>query len=191
MQAETLSQEEKQALLKLAREAIEQAVSGQDFSPLVLDTLPPHLVENGVCFVTITGDRGELRGCIGGLEAVQPLALDVREHAAAAALEDYRFPQVRPAEVPQLRIEISRLTPPVRLEYEEPTALLAMLRPGVDGVVLHDGPHRATFLPQVWKKISDPGAFLSHLCEKMGAPADLWQRKKLSVEVYQVEEFHE
>lgn len=191
MQAEHLSTEEKHALLGMAREAIECAVNGQDLPPLDLDKLPPRLMQDGVCFVTLTEEGGALRGCIGGLEATQPLALDVREHAAAAALEDYRFPQVQSEEVPHLHIEISRLTPPMRLEYDEPQALPGLLRPGVDGVVLRDGRRRATFLPQVWEKISDPRAFLSHLCEKMGAPGDLWQRRLLTVDIYQVEEFHE
>jgi AMMECR1 domain-containing protein len=61
----------------------------------------------------------------------------------------------------------------------------------VDGVILQDGFRRATFLPQVWEKIPAPEHFLSELCLKMGAPADLWRRKPLDVSIYQVEEFHE
>jgi len=191
MQAECLSPEEKQELLALAREAIELAVTGHELPALDLTRLSPQLVEYGVCFVTLTMDGGALRGCIGGLEAIQPLAQDVCEHAAAAALEDYRFARVRPDEVPLLRIEISRLSRPAPVEYFDPLALPGLLRPFIDGVVLRDGPRRATFLPQVWEKISDPRSFLSYLCEKMGGPPDLWQHKILTVEVYQVEEFHE
>jgi AMMECR1 domain-containing protein len=69
--------------------------------------------------------------------------------------------------------------------------LLAKLRPGIDGVVLSDGLRRATFLPQVWEKLPEPELFLEHLCQKMGAPADLWRKKHLEVLIYQVEEFHE
>ena len=65
------------------------------------------------------------------------------------------------------------------------------LRPGVDGVILRDGSRRATFLPQVWEKIPDKADFLDNLCYKMGAAADVWRRKPLEVQVYQVEEFHE
>jgi AMMECR1 domain-containing protein len=61
----------------------------------------------------------------------------------------------------------------------------------VDGVILRDGIHRATFLPQVWEKIPDPSEFLANLCYKMGAAPDTWKRKKLEVLVYHVEEFHE
>ncbi len=191
MTTESLTPEERQLLLQLARQSIERAVCGIPHPPPDLKKLPPRLVEDGVCFVTLTTEDGELRGCIGGLEARQPLALDVCEHAVAATLEDYRFRPVCPEEVPHLRIEISRLTTPVPLEYDRPEDLPALLHPGEDGVILMDGMRRATFLPQVWEKLPEPTAFLSHLCRKMGAPADLWRVKKLKVYVYHVEEFHE
>ena len=190
MDSPSLSPDERRLLLSLARQSIEHAVHGRRFEP-DLKALPPRLSEDGVCFVTLFMPGGELRGCIGGLEATQPLALDVCQHAASAALEDYRFNPIRPAEVPLLQIEISRLTRPERLEYEQPEDLLRLLCPKRDGVVLRDGFQRATFLPQVWDKLPDPEAFLSHLCQKMGASPDLWRRRKLQVEIYQVEEFCE
>lgn len=191
MQTETLTPDERRQLLQLARRSIEQAVCGNAGLPPELDTFPPALREIGVCFVTLTLPGGELRGCIGGLEAVQPLARDVWEHAAAAALDDYRFMPVAPEELPLIQIEISRLTQPQPLDYENPEDLPGLLHPNVDGVVLRDGLRRATFLPQVWEKIPDPREFLSHLCQKMGAASDLWRRRKLKVEIYHVEEFHE
>ena len=134
---------------------------------------------------------GELRGCIGALEPYQPLAEDVREHAVAAALEDYRFPQVQEKELAKIAVEVSRLTVPVPLEYTDHDDLLAKLHPGVNGVILRDGFRRATFLPQVWDKIPAPAEFLANLCYKMGAAPDTWREKHLDVLVYQVEEFHE
>jgi AmmeMemoRadiSam system protein A len=134
---------------------------------------------------------GQLRGCIGALEPYQPLAEDVREHAVAAALEDPRFPPVSERELNGIEIEISRLTRPISLEYKDANDLLSKLRPGVDGVILRDAFRRATFLPQVWEKISDPAEFLDNLCYKMGASPDLWRRKHLDVLTYQVEEFRE
>ena len=125
------------------------------------------------------------------IRSQKTLALDVWEHASSAALEDYRFYPVRPEEVPQLHIEISRLTIPVALDYDSPEELPRLLHPNVDGVVLREGWQRATFLPQVWEKLPSPDVFLSHLCQKMNAPGDLWRRKKLQVEIYHVEEFHE
>lgn len=191
METQNLTQAERTQLLQLARHAIELAVCGKDWLPQDVESFPPSLREKGVCFVTLTMPDGELRGCIGGLEATQPLALDVCEHAAAAALDDYRFLPVRVEEVPLLHIEISRLTPPELLEYDNPADLPNILRPGIDGVVLRDGPRRATFLPQVWEKLPDPCQFLSHLCQKMGAPGDLWRRHRLQVKIYHVEEFQE
>lgn len=185
-----LSQQEKQILLGLAREAIKHAVNQRSLPPLDLDNLPPRLQGLGAAFVTLTKE-GELRGCIGTLEAYQPLAEDVREHAAAAALEDFRFPPVRPAEVEQLEIEISRLTEPQPLNYDSPLDLVHRLRPGIDGVVLKDGFRRATFLPQVWEKLPDPVLFLDQLCLKMGSHKSAWRTRKLEVLTYQVEEFHE
>lgn len=191
METNTLTQEERRQLLSLARQAIEMVVChGQPLS-VDVEHLPDRLQENGVCFVTLTTSDGKLRGCIGGLEATQPLAMDVCQHAAAAALDDYRFQPVRPEEIPSLRIEISRLTLPEQLVYEDPADLPDRLFPNQDGVVLMDGPRRATFLPQVWEKVPDPCEFLTLLCQKMGGPGNLWQHKKLVVEVYRVEEFAE
>ncbi len=190
MTTNPLTLEEKHLLLKLARQSIQLVTSRCPLPTLNLAEYSQTLRQDGASFVTLT-EYGELRGCIGTLEAYQPLVQDVCEHAAAAALEDYRFQPVRADEVAHLEIEISRLTPPVPLEYERPEDLLRLLRPGIDGVVLRDGIRRSTFLPQVWEKVDRPEEFLSHLCMKMGAPASLWQRKILTVSTYQVEEFRE
>jgi AmmeMemoRadiSam system protein A len=185
-----LTLDEKQTLLKLARQALELGVRGEKPPPLDRDALSPRLRADGASFVTLTVDS-DLRGCIGTLEAYQPLAEDVREHAVAAALDDYRFPPVQVAELNGIQLEVSRLTAPVPLEYARPADLVAKLRPQVDGVILHDGSRRATFLPQVWEKIPNAEDFLDNLCHKMGAAPDLWRRKHLDVLTYQVEEFHE
>lgn len=185
-----LSDEEKQTLLVLARQALEQGVVGEKLPKLDLKVLSPRLRQDGASFVTLTVD-GNLRGCIGALEPYQPLAEDVREHAIAAALQDYRFPRVQPEELALINIEVSRLTIPIPLSYDTSEGLLAKLRPGIDGVLLQDGVRRATFLPQVWEKISDPAEFLDNLCYKMGAGPNLWRQKHLEILIYQVEEFHE
>lgn len=188
--SDRLTPEEQRTLLRLARQAMETAVRGERLPPLEVSALTPRLRELGASFVTLTVG-GDLRGCIGALEAYQPLAQDVREHAIAAALEDFRFRPVSPGELDDIQIEVSRLTAPVPLEYKDADDLLAKLRPHVDGVILRDGPHRATFLPQVWEKIPDRAEFLDNLCYKMGAAPGLWRHKRLNVQIYQVEEFHE
>jgi AmmeMemoRadiSam system protein A len=186
----TLSREEKVYLLTLARNAINLAIKGQAQPKINVAGLSELLKADGAAFVTLTKNK-ELRGCIGALEAYQPLVNDVREHAIAAALEDYRFPPVSSDELAAIQIEISRLTQPRVLEYIDSESLIQLLRPGVDGVILTDGMRRATFLPQVWEQLPNPEDFLGHLCHKMGANPDTWQKKHLAVSTYQVEEFHE
>jgi hypothetical protein len=185
-----LTNQEKKILLELARKAMVQAVNGKPIQSIAMEPIPPRLKELGASFVTLT-KFGELRGCIGTLEPYLPLAEDVCEHSAAAALHDYRFPPVTPIELNDIHIEISCLTIPEPLIYEKSDELMTKIRPGIDGVVIKDGFHRATFLPQVWQKIPSTEEFLDHLCMKMGAPPDYWRRKKLQCEIYQVEEFEE
>lgn len=188
--SEELTAEEKQTLLQLAREALESAVRGKRFPAPDQTKLTPLLRAEGAAFVTLTV-HGQLRGCIGALQPYQALAEDVCEHAAAAALQDYRFPPVKPDELSHIRIEVSHLTLPQPLAYTDANDLLTKLRPGIDGVILRDGSRRATFLPQVWEQLPDKAEFLSHLCAKMGAASNLWRQKHLEVQIYQVEEFHE
>jgi AmmeMemoRadiSam system protein A len=190
MPEQSLNENERKYLLKLAREALVSSVNGKALPPFDQQEITSILRDPGASFVTLT-IRGNLRGCIGALEPYQSLVADVQEHAMAAALQDYRFPPVQPEELSQIEIEISRLTTPQPLPYKTPQELVEKLRPGVDGVVLRDGMRRSTFLPQVWGTLPDPTEFLEHLCAKMGADPDLWKRKKLDVQVYQVEEFHE
>lgn len=187
---EHLSSDEKKILLQLARTSLENCVHGKE--PLIVDNeiLTPRLREIGASFVTLT-ISGQLRGCIGALEAYQELYLDVCEHAIAAALHDYRFPPVRPSELNRIMVEVSHLTMPKTLIYQDPADLLEILQPGQDGVILRDGSRRATFLPQVWSQIPSKEEFLEHLCTKMGASAKLWKQRHLDVSIYQVEEFHE
>jgi len=185
-----LTDEEKNCLLVLARQTIECVVNGRPAPSLDLGSYTPALLENGASFVTLT-KKGDLRGCIGALEAYQPLVQDVCEHSAAAAMQDYRFQPVQPGEVPSLKIEISRLTPPFQVTYKGAAELLEKIHPGVDGIILRDGARRATFLPQVWEKLPKKEEFLSQLCLKMGAASDLWRNKPLQVYAYKVEEFSE
>ncbi len=188
--ANRLSPEEGQWLLRLAREALEAGVQGQPLPPIP-PNLPPRLHEDGAAFVTLRIKQdGRLRGCIGSIIATRPLVEDVRGHAVDAALHDPRFPPVQPAELPHLALEVSYLTPLQPLHAASPADLLARLRPGTDGVLLRRGWQQATFLPQVWHSLPNPADFLTHLCLKMGAEPDCWQRP-LDVFTYQVQAFQE
>jgi len=110
MTKKELNRAEQEILLKIAREALEKSVTGQPLPSVNLEALPPSLQEDGASFVTLTV-QGRLRGCIGALQAYQPLAEDVQEHAVAAALQDPRFPNVTPEELPRISIEVSVLSP--------------------------------------------------------------------------------
>lgn len=167
--AQQPDEEKGEALLKLARAEIAQQF-GQA-APSIPDA--PWLAEHGACFVTLTRN-GELRGCIGTLQAHRPLGLDVRENALAAAFRDPRFAPLSIAEFDAIRVEVSLLSPSEALVVASEDHALASLRPGVDGVVFEYRYHRSTFLPQVWEQLPDPAEFLAHLKRKAGLPADFW-----------------
>ncbi len=190
MKRQMITNEDRQILLELARRSIEAAARRKPLPEINLHEYSPTLQEHGASFVTITINHN-LRGCIGTLEAYQPLVKDVVTHASAAATDDYRFSPVTPDEVQILNIEISILTKPERINYSSTHELLDQILPGETGVILKDGRKRATFLPQVWEQLPDKQEFFSHLCQKMGASGNLWKIKNLEVFTYQVEEFHE
>lgn len=184
----SLSERDKMYLLKLARHTLEE-----HFGIPPKQVLPPPsdiVQQPAATFVTLT-INGELRGCVGALEPYQPLVEDVKEHALAAALQDFRFPPLSKEELPLIEIEISVLTKPERLNYAHPLELSNLLKPFEDGVVISWRGRRATFLPQVWKKVPDPKEFLDHLCMKMGVDPHLWRREIMDVSIYHVIEFRE
>lgn len=185
-----LSPGEHALLLQLARQSIEAATASQPLPQVKLEDLPANLGQPAACFVTLYAGH-DLRGCTGTLVARAPLAEEVVQTAAQTALYDPRFTPVSPREVPLLIIEISILTAPQKLDVPGPEAIPRMIRPGIDGVTLSKGLHRATFLPQVWDKIPDPIDFLNMLSQKMGLSSQAWLSPGMQVEVYQVEEFSE
>ncbi len=185
-----LSTEERATLLNLARETVDRVAQGQEPPAVDLDEVSERLRRKGASFVTLN-EHGRLRGCIGSLEVRRPLALDVRQNAVGAASRDPRFPPVTAEEVAELTIEISVLSRPERLVYEDVSDLCEKLRPGVDGVVIEQGWHRATFLPQVWEKLSDEREFLQRLCLKAGLAPEAYSSGDLDVYTYQVEKFKE
>lgn len=185
-----LSEEEQKLLLETARNAIRKELNKEEKLPLVMDEYSPILQENGACFITLK-KKGVLRGCVGSIEVVQPLIQDVRDRAVAAAFQDYRFPPLTLPELDEIRIEISRLKQPCKLNYEDAEDLINKLRPQIDGVILRYQTRRATFLPQVWEQLPSPELFLNRLCIKMGLDQSAWRSVKLQVETYQVEKFQE
>lgn len=180
-----LSPEERQYLLSLARESIARAIDNRPLPSVDEDDVPERLQRDGASFVTLK-KYGQLRGCIGSLEARRPLMLDVQQNAVAAALRDPRFPPVDPEELDALAIEISVLSAPEPVDYEDADELLDKLRKGVDGVIIECGWRRATFLPQVWETLPEKREFVQRLCLKAGMTADAYADGELDVWTYQV-----
>jgi hypothetical protein len=156
-------------LLAIARGAIaaELGESSPAFTPA------EWLDEPGATFITLT-HAGALRGCIGSLVAERALRTDVETNALAAAFRDPRFPPLSVREYRTVKMEVSLLSPMHPIEFESEAQVLTLLRPGVDGVLLEYGRQRGTFLPQVWEQLAEPRAFLGHLKQKAGLPADFW-----------------
>jgi hypothetical protein len=150
---------------------------------------PAWLDEKAATFVTLTL-RGQLRGCIGTLEAQRTLYQDVVHNARAAAFGDPRFPPLAADELPAVHIEVSVLNAPQPLAFTSQADALRRLRPGLDGVILEYGPYRATFLPQVWEQLPEPIEFIAHLKQKAGLPAGFWN-EDIRLSTYQAEKFHE
>jgi len=158
-------------LLAIARASIAEALGAR--SGGAPESSEPWLRESRATFVTLMQGE-ELRGCVGALEARRSLAEDVTANARAAAFEDSRFKPLTLEELARTEIEVSLLSTPKTIAFEDRADLLRKLRPGVDGVILEDleKGKRATFLPQVWEDLSDPGQFIAGLKHKAGIAPD-------------------
>lgn len=180
-----MDDKDKSFLLGLSRKAIEAKL---DSVNLVANDVPKSLTKKGSCFVTLTID-GELRGCIGHLEAFEPLYLNVINNSVNAAFSDGRFPPLTKKEFGVVKIEISVLSKPERLVYLNSSELLDRLSSQY-GVILKKGFYQSTFLPQVWEVIPDKVEFLENLCTKAGLHPSAW-RDNVEIFVYTVDKFHE
>lgn len=160
-------------LLELARRSIECGISHGAPASVAVSDYAGELIANRACFVSLHL-AGKLRGCIGNIEGVRPLVIDVADRAFAAANKDPRFAPLRADEFESVEIEISVLRPPEPLEAESEQALLSALRPEIDGLILQEGGSRGVFLPVVWNQLPDPREFLKELRKKAGLPEQSW-----------------
>lgn len=179
-----LTELQKQKLLRIARETLECFLSGKELPPIVYDD--PVFQEKRGVFVTLK-KKGDLRGCIGYIEGIEPLAMAVRDMAIQSATGDPRFPPVNYDELKDIEIEISVLTPLKKVKSAEEILL------GRDGVIVKKGFRQGVFLPQVaeetgWTKEE----FLSNLCMyKAGLSPDAWKDKDTEIYIFQAEIFSE
>ncbi len=167
-----MSTDQGQILLPLARSAITRQLGHVDLHGSAAADAP-WLHEPGATFVTLT-QAGELRGCIGSLQAHRALLEDVQANALAAAFQDPRFRPLQLTELRYTRVEVSLLSPSEAIVFESEQHALAQLRPDIDGVIFEYGYYRSTFLPQVWEQLPDPETFMEHLKRKAGLAPDFW-----------------
>ena len=160
-------------LIRLAVASINYGLEHGRTPVVDLDSFPPPLRESRACFVTLKRGR-QLRGCIGSLEAHQPLARDVVDNAWKAAFRDPRFPPLQAEERDGVSLSISVLSPPAPMRFTDEADLLGQLRPGIDGLIIRDSGRRSVFLPQVWDDLPDKREFLTRLKLKAGLAADHW-----------------
>lgn len=177
-------------LLGLARQAIEHFLNTGKELTVDENELNNTLKEDRGVFVTLNINNN-LRGCIGHIMPVQALYKDVIENAISAAFHDPRFQPLNDDELDDIKIEISVLSVPKKLEYKNADDLLKKLTPLKDGVILKKGYNQATYLPQVWEGLPEKEQFLSSLCMKAGLSPDEWQNGELEIETYTVENFEE
>lgn len=177
-----------ETLLVLARNAIAENLGvAHATSPDM--TAYPELAQRGAVFVTLTRN-GELRGCIGSLEAWRLLHDDVIANARAAAFRDPRFSPVTAEELAGIRVEVSLLAAAQPMSYTSEADAVGQLRPLIDGVILECGKHRGTFLPQVWESLPERRQFMAQLKRKAGLPPDFWSND-IRLSRYQVQKWKE
>jgi len=168
-----INDSERAILLDIARQSIAHGLQYQSALQPGTEGCSSLLQSPGASFVTLNLNQ-QLRGCIGTLEAYQPLIADVAEHAYAAAFKDPRFAPVSEKERSLLTIHISILTPAEPIQFSSEADLIRQLKPGIDGLILEDDIHKGTFLPSVWKELPQGKDFLTHLKLKAGLDRNDW-----------------
>ncbi len=182
-----INPEQRRQLLALALASIRHGLSSGEPLTVRAEQYAPPLRQHRASFVTLNKE-GQLRGCIGHLEAWQSLVEDVAQNAWAAAFRDPRFSPLTSQELERLQIHISVLTPAQPLQFTSEHDLLTQIRPQVDGLILRDGNARGTFLPSVWDALPRVEDFWQHLKQKAGLPANHWSNT-LTVQRYETESF--
>lgn len=179
---------DKDIILSIATTAIKDSLFYENnLDQISLIKNYPYLKEDGASFVTLT-QNGTLRGCIGSLIAQRPLIEDIIYNANSAAFRDPRFPKLTREEFDKTDIEVSILSEPTLVEYEDLEDLKSKITPNVDGIILQLGNNQATFLPQVWEELTEFESFFGHLLHKAGLPMDSFKLHP-TIHKYQVKKF--
>ena len=169
----SLSPEDVDVLFQLADLGVRKGLAGRPAPVVDPASLDPALRRPTGAFVTLEV-AGELNGCIGTVEPVEPVGAAVPRLAWAAAFNDPRLPALTAAEYPETEIKLSLMSPLEEIRAPSEADVLGALRPGVDGLVIRHGRATATFLPAVWAKVANPVEFLHHLEMKAGMRPGHW-----------------
>ncbi len=173
----SLTQEEGEWLVKLARKAVEKYLETGSIINVPSDS-PSKLSGLHGVFVTVNNvkeQRKKLRGCIGYPYPTTSLAKAVVECAISSATQDPRFPPVSQDEFVHTTFEISVLTPPALVEARNLKTLPSKIEVGKDGLIVERGHHKGLLLPQVAVEQNwDEEEFLTQCCIKAGLPPDAW-----------------
>jgi AmmeMemoRadiSam system protein A len=180
-----LDEQQRQTLLTLARRAIAAVFEGHRLE-VDQDDFDQDLRRLAGTFVTVHEGERELRGCIGSVEAHEPLYQSVASNAVNAAFRDPRFRPLSPEELSRVQLEISVLTPFQKVENVEEIV------PGRDGLLVRRGRNAGLLLPQVASEYGwDRETFLSQTCLKAGLPPSSWRDPQTTIERFSAEVFGE
>ncbi|MBW3015032.1 AmmeMemoRadiSam system protein A [Candidatus Woesearchaeota archaeon] len=176
-------------LISLARDAIKAHFSNEKLK--ISEELKSEFSDKQGVFVTLTID-GELRGCIGFIEAIYPLYESVIKAAESAAFSDPRFKPLNEAEFKRLKVEVSVLTKPELIAVGKPEDYVKKIKVGRDGLIVEKGMYKGLLLPQVATEYNwDSKEFLEYTCQKAGLNKDAWKKPGVKVYRFECEIFHE
>ncbi|MEQ8170395.1 MAG: AmmeMemoRadiSam system protein B [Candidatus Eremiobacterota bacterium] len=180
-----LSTEEEQTLLKLARDTLKTYLSTGKKPDTGNYNITEILKEKRGVFVTLT-EHGDLRGCIGYIEGIEPLYEAVMDNAVNAAVNDSRFSPVKEAELEDIEIEISVMTP------LRPVKNIEEIQVGTHGLYIKNGYYRGVLLPQVATEYGwDRKTFLEQVSRKAGMNRNAWEDKNSVIYIFSAQIFHE
>src|SRR3954451_5609615 len=172
-----LNDEQRRTLLRIARQSIAAVLDGR-LPDWKAEDFDETLRQPAGAFVTLTRD-GDLRGCIGSIQAIAPLYKAVVSSAVSAAFRDPRFPPLSPGELEHLELEISVMGPIERVTNIEDIVV------GRDGLIISRGAYAGLLLPQVATDYGwDRQTFLEQTCRKAGLPPDAWRAQDCRIEKF-------
>ena len=182
--------QEGELAVRIARAVIEKKLGRKD---AVIPEMPKQFKKDSGVFVTLkTHPSKHLRGCIGYPEPIMALGKALKDVAISAATRDPRFPPVTIDEMDSIIIDVTLLTPPERIEYQDEGDLIRQIKIGRDGLIARRSFHSGLLLPQVPVEYNwSVEEFLSQTCKKAGHHLEEWRRGDVEFQKFQVKVYGE